>query len=192
MKPSGWLDGHPASSKLDLFEGFVKKIVDGVQANPTLWASTAIIVTFDEGGGYYDSGYVQPLDYFGDGTRIPLLIVSPWTKGGHISHVYSDHASVPKFIEANWALPTITGRHVPDISPLYADLNNLCPALFSVGTKDALLDDTLFMHARWIAAGNEAELAIYPGGAHGFTLFPSDLSQSATAKMDEFLNRVLG
>ena len=55
---------------------------------------------------------------------------------------------------ANAFLPTITDRRVPDISPLYADLKGLCPALFSVGTKDALLDDTLFMHARWIAAGN--------------------------------------
>jgi acetyl esterase len=91
----------------------------------------------------------------------------------------------------NAFLPTITDRRVPDISPLYADLNNLCPALFSVGTKDALLDDTLFMHSRWVAAGNQAELAIYPGGAHGFTLFPSDLSKSATATMDAFLNRVL-
>jgi acetyl esterase/lipase len=91
----------------------------------------------------------------------------------------------------NAFLPTITDRRMPDISPLYADLKNLCPALFSVGTKDALLDDTLFMHARWIAAGNQAELAIYPGGVHGFTLFPSALSKSATAKTDAFLNRVL-
>jgi acetyl esterase len=91
----------------------------------------------------------------------------------------------------NAFLPTITDRRAPDISPLYADLKNLCPALFSVGTKDALLDDTLFMHARWIAAGNDAELAIYPGGAHGFTLFPNDLAKSATERMDEFLNRVL-
>ncbi|MGD0431168.1 MAG: alpha/beta hydrolase [Acetobacteraceae bacterium] len=93
---------------------------------------------------------------------------------------------------ANAFLPTITDRRVPDISPLYADLKDLCPALFSVGTKDALLDDTLFMHARWIAAGNDAELAIYPGGAHGFTLFPNDLSRAASARMDAFLNRVLG
>jgi acetyl esterase len=93
---------------------------------------------------------------------------------------------------ANAFLPTVTERRVPDISPLYAELKGLCPALFSVGTKDALLDDTLFMHARWIAAGNEAELAIYPGGAHGFTLFPNELSRAATAKMDAFLNRVLG
>jgi acetyl esterase/lipase len=92
----------------------------------------------------------------------------------------------------NAFLPTIADRRVPDISPLYAELKNLCPALFTVGTKDALLDDTLFMHARWIAAGNEAELAIHPGGAHGFTLFPNALSQAATARMDAFLNRVLG
>jgi acetyl esterase len=91
----------------------------------------------------------------------------------------------------NAFLPTITDRRDPDISPLYADLRNLCPALFTVGTKDALLDDTLFMHARWVAAGNEAELAIYPGGAHGFTLFPNTLSKSATTRMDEFLNRFL-
>jgi phospholipase C len=71
VKPSGWVDGHPASSKIDLFEGFVQKIVEAVQGNPTLWASTAIFITMDEGGGYYDSGYVQPLDFFGDGTRIP-------------------------------------------------------------------------------------------------------------------------
>jgi len=92
----------------------------------------------------------------------------------------------------NAFLSTITDREAPDISPLYADLKNLCPALFSVGTKDALVDDTLFMHARWVAAGNEAELAIYPGGAHGFTLIPSGLSKTATARVDAFLNRVLG
>ena len=92
----------------------------------------------------------------------------------------------------NAFLPTITDRRAPDISPLYGDLKNLCPALFSVGTKDALIDDTLFMHVRWVTAGNEAELAIYPGGSHGFTLFPSDLSKSATVRTDAFLNRVLG
>jgi phospholipase C len=67
VKPSGLVDGHPNSSKLNLFEGFTKKIVDAVQANPELWKDTAIFVTVDEGRGYYDSGYVQPLDYFGDG-----------------------------------------------------------------------------------------------------------------------------
>jgi phospholipase C len=110
VKPDGYLDGHPASSKVNLLEGFVKKIVDMTKANPTLWASTAIFVTMDEGGGYYDSGYVQPLDYFGDGTRIPLIVVSPYSKGGHISHTYTDHVSVLKFIEANWVVPPVTKR----------------------------------------------------------------------------------
>jgi phospholipase C len=110
VKPSGWVDGHPASSKWNLYEGFVKKIVDAVQSNPELWKSTAIFVTVDEGGGYYDSGYVQPLDFFGDGTRIPLFVVSPYTKPGHISHTYADHVSILKFIERNWNLPTISNR----------------------------------------------------------------------------------
>jgi acetyl esterase len=92
----------------------------------------------------------------------------------------------------NAFLPTITERRTPDISPLYGELEGLCPALFTVGTKDALLDDTLFMYARWVAAGNAAELAIYPGGAHGFTLFPNELSKAASARMDAFLNSVLG
>ncbi len=110
VKPSGIVDGHPASSKLDLYEGFVQKIVDGIKANPKLWAETAIFVTFDEGGGYYDSGYVQPVDFFGDGTRIPFLVVSPLTEGGRVSHEYSDHVSVLKFIEANWGLGPLTSR----------------------------------------------------------------------------------
>jgi acetyl esterase len=90
----------------------------------------------------------------------------------------------------NAFLPTVTERRDPDISPLYARLQDMPPALFSVGTADALLDDTLFMHARWIAAGNAAELAIYPGGAHGFTLFPNALAEQASARMDDFLRRV--
>ena len=140
VKPSGWVDGHPGSSKLNLFEGFVKKIVDEVKSNPELWKTTAIFVTVDEGGGYYDSGYVQALDYFGDGTRIPLIAVSPYTKPGHISHSYADHASIIKFIERNWKLEPITKRsrdnlpnpeptagnaYVPANSPAIADLFDL-------------------------------------------------------------------
>ena len=110
VKPSGLVDGHPASSKLDLFEGFSMKIVNAVKANPALWKDTAIFITFDEGGGYYDSGYVQPLDFFGDGTRIPLIVVSPYSTGGHISHEYSDHVSILKFVERNWGISPVTSR----------------------------------------------------------------------------------
>ena len=78
---------------------------------------------------------------------------------------------------------------MPDVSPLYADLKGLCAALFSVGTKDALLDDTLFMHARWVAAGNEAELAVYPGGIHAFNAFPLEIGRQANQRQIDFLNR---
>jgi len=110
VKPSTFNDGHPASSKFSIFEAFSKKIVEQVQSNQELSDSTAILITTDEGGGYYDSGYVQPLDYFGDGTRIPMLIVSKYSKGGRVSHEYTDHASIIKFIERNWDLPTISDR----------------------------------------------------------------------------------
>ena len=106
VKPDGMIDGHPATSKLDLFEGFARKIVEMVQANPhrKVWADTAIMITFDEGGGFYDSGYVQPIDFFGDGTRIPLLVVSKYSQGGRVVHTYYDHVSFDKFVEANWNL----------------------------------------------------------------------------------------
>jgi phospholipase C len=102
--------GHPESSKFGLFEAFTRKLVDTVQHNPRLWASTAILITTDEGGGYYDSGYIQPLDFFGDGPRIPLIVVSPFSRGGRVVHEYADHASIVKFIERNWNLPPITQR----------------------------------------------------------------------------------
>ncbi len=128
VKPSGLVDGHPASSKLNLFEGFTKKIVDEVRKNPRLWKDTAILITFDEGGGYYDSGYVQPLDYFGDGTRIPLIVVSPYTKAGHISHDYSDHVSILKFIERNWGLAPVTRRSRDNFpNPVVAESNPYVP-----------------------------------------------------------------
>ena len=55
-------------------------------------------------GGYYDSGFIQPVDFFGTGPRIPLIAVSPFSTGGHVSHVYSEHSSLVKFIERNWKL----------------------------------------------------------------------------------------
>jgi phospholipase C len=140
VKPDGLLDGHPASSKFDLFEGMVKKIMDHLTANRELFASTVLFITVDEGGGYYDSGYIQPLDFFGDGPRIPMIAVSPFSKGGHVSHSYTDHVSILKFIERNWGLNPLTRRsrdnfpnpradednpYVPKNSPAIGDLFDL-------------------------------------------------------------------
>lgn len=81
-------------------------------------------------------------------------------------------------------------RRDPDLSPMFADLQDLPAALFTVGTLDPFLDDSLFMHSRWIAAGNPAELAVYPGGTHGFTAFPIHLADEANDRIDAFLRRV--
>jgi len=76
----------------------------------------------------------------------------------------------------------------PDISPLYADLHGMPAALFTVGTLDPLIDDSLFMHMRWQAARNPSELAIYPGGIHAFDAFPIELARQANTRMTEFIN----
>jgi len=108
-----------------------------VQNNPKLWRSTAIFVTFDETGGYYDSGYVQPVSFFGDGPRVPMIVVSPYTRPGFVDHSYTDHVSILKFIEANWKLPPLTsysednlpnpapGVYVPSNRPAIGDLMTL-------------------------------------------------------------------
>ncbi len=110
-----------------------------MQAHPEIWQDTAILVTTDEGGGYYDSGYIQILDFFGDGTRIPFLAISPFAKRGFVDHTYYDHASILKFIEMNWGLPPLSPRsrdnlpnpvasadpYVPQNRPAIGDLMNL-------------------------------------------------------------------
>jgi phospholipase C len=110
IKPSGLNDGHPASSKWTIYEAFFRKIITELKGKPDLWANTAVFITVDEGGGYYDSGYTQNLDFFGDGVRIPLIVVSPFARGGHVSHNYADHVSILKFIEKNWGLSPISSR----------------------------------------------------------------------------------
>jgi len=84
------------------------------------------------------------------------------------------------------------GRGEPEVSPLMADLGGLVPALFQVGTSDPLLDDTLFMARRWEAAGNPAELAVYPGGVHAFDMFDLPISLASRARQDRFVAACLG
>lgn len=109
-------------------------------------------------------------------------------------------ADMPDVLEGNAAyvleayLPgmTIEDARDPSISPLYADLNRMPPALFTVGHADHLLDDSMFMAARWQAYGNQAELAIYPDCIHGFTSFPIEMAKRAEERIDTFLATSFG
>jgi acetyl esterase len=78
-------------------------------------------------------------------------------------------------------------RRDPEVSPLYADLRGLPPALFTVGSQDPLRDDSLFMEARWRAAGNEAALRLWPEAIHGFNVFPLAVTAAARAQQYAFL-----
>jgi phospholipase C len=85
-------------------------VLDALEAHPKLKANTVVFVTWDEAGGYWDSGFIQPIDFFGDGTRIPLLTLSEYSTGGSVNHTYADHVSLLKFIERNWKLRPLTDR----------------------------------------------------------------------------------
>jgi phospholipase C len=149
LKP-GNDDGHPGYSTLAAFEGFVEQAVTEVENNPSLWQSTAIFVTFDEGGGYYDSGYIQPVSFFGDGTRVPMIVISPYSKPGYISHTYTDHVSILKFIEHNWGLPPLSGISLDNLpNPTTNQGNPYVPGnrpaignlfdMFNFATKEAAI-----------------------------------------------------
>jgi acetyl esterase/lipase len=87
---------------------------------------------------------------------------------------------------------SVEERRRPDVSPLYAELGGLPPALFTIGTADTLFDDSLFMHARWRAAGNASELAVYPECVHGFTMFPIAMARAANERIYAWLAKRLG
>jgi acetyl esterase/lipase len=96
-----------------------------------------------------------------------------------------------------WATENFTpgldheSRRAPEISPLYGDLTGMPPALFTVGSADPLLDDSLFMAARWEAAGNDCELLVYEDAVHAFNAFPTALAQRANEAQAAFLTRVV-
>lgn len=80
-----------------------------------------------------------------------------------------------------------TDRDRFDVSPFLAPLHDMPPALFTVGTQDPLLEDSLLMYARWVAAGSPAELALAPGGIHGFTFMDCDIGRAAARRIEAFV-----
>ncbi len=140
LAPYDSVSGHPGYAMETGFDELLRGVVNKVKQNSALWNKTAIIVIFDESGGYYDSGYIQPIDFFGDGPRVPLMLISPHAKKGYVDHTYYDHASILKFIERNWDMPPLSARsrdnlpnpihdqaapYVPKNRPAIGDLMNL-------------------------------------------------------------------
>lgn len=84
-------------------------LIDDLEASP-LWSSTAIFLTWDEGGGFYDHVLPPTVDALGDGLRVPMIVISPYTRAGGIDSTTFDHTSVLKFIDQNWGIPSLTSR----------------------------------------------------------------------------------
>lgn len=93
-----------------------------------------------------------------------------------------------KWFTANLGLDPADVRR-PEVSPLYADLTGMPPALFQCGTLDPLLDDSDFMAARWASSGNPAELVHYPGGIHAFDYFDNAMADAAKSRATDFITR---
>jgi len=81
----------------------------------------------------------------------------------------------------------VEDRTNPDISPLFADLHDLPPALLTVGTLDDVLEDSLLMAMRLAAAGGNPDLRVYPESPHGFLGFPIEMARAAWADIESWL-----
>jgi acetyl esterase/lipase len=122
------------------------------------------------GYGFYDPALTPSAANWGDESVILSTPSLQW---------FSDHFVPPE------------KRRDPDVNPLFADLRDMPPAILTVGTMDPLLDDSLFMHARWVGAGSHAELDVQPGGVHGLTGFPTSVGKNALAHQDAFIKSIL-
>ncbi len=125
--------------------------------------------------GIYDFSMTPSLRQWGERRLIINTPICAW---------FFDNLLPPKQYDSE-------ARRDPDISPLYADLKDMPPALFTVGTLDPILDDSLFMASAWQRAGNQTILDIYPGGIHAFNILPITIAQKANANMVEFIKNTI-
>lgn len=101
---------HPGSGPLSRGLNWLDSLIIRIQ-NSSSWESVAIVVVWDESGGFWDHVPPQQVDADGLGPRVPMLVISPFAKRGHVSHVQMDHVSVLRFIQWNWNLPSLNNRN---------------------------------------------------------------------------------
>lgn len=110
IAPAPGHDMHPGSGDVSVAASWLANLVQSVQNSPA-WPDCAIIVTFDDGGGWYDHVPPPVVDSQGLGERVPMMVISPFAKRGYISHLQMDHVSILKFIQWNWNLPSLNARN---------------------------------------------------------------------------------
>ena len=97
-------------------ENWTTKVVNAVMESP-MWEETAVFLTWDDYGGFYDHVPPPQVDVFGFGIRAPMLVISPYAKHGHVSHELGEFSSPVRFVEENWGLPQLADRD-RDATPL--------------------------------------------------------------------------
>jgi phospholipase C len=107
-KPQGSLNEHPGYTDVLSGDTHIAALLAKIKASP-LWASSAVIVTYDENGGFWDHAPPPPGDRWGPGSRVPAIIVSPYAKRGHVDHTVYDTTSILKFITRRFGLEPLPG-----------------------------------------------------------------------------------
>ncbi|MEZ0257409.1 MAG: alkaline phosphatase family protein, partial [Chthoniobacter sp.] len=107
IKPVGVNNEHPGYATLQQGQAHVASIIQALQANPSLWAHTAVIVTYDEHGGRWDHVTPPLRDIWGPGERVPCIVISPLAKKGYVDHAQRDTTSILSTIEQRFGLPSL-------------------------------------------------------------------------------------
>ncbi|AXI02089.1 acid phosphatase [Aquirhabdus parva] len=107
-KPQGNLNQHAGYASIADGDKHIADVVAQLQKSPQ-WKNMAIVITYDENGGFWDHKAVPKGDVWGPGTRIPAIVISPWSKKGFVDHTQYDTASILRFITRRFGLDTLPG-----------------------------------------------------------------------------------
>lgn len=110
FKPTAKENQHPGYANIQAGDAKLQKLVESIKADKKLWKSSVIIVTYDENGGLWDHMSVPNVDRWGPGTRIPAIIISPFSKKGFVDHTQYDTTSILRFIEWRYGLKRLGER----------------------------------------------------------------------------------
>jgi phospholipase C len=100
---------HPAAASMCVGENWTVRVLNAIMRSPE-WRHTAVVITWDDFGGFYDHVPPPHVDLYGFGPRVPMLLISPWARQGLITSDTLEFSSVLKMIETIWELPSLTER----------------------------------------------------------------------------------
>ncbi len=159
------VDQHP-SYNVTAGEVWLLHVVDAVMNSPA-WNSTAIFVTYDEGGGYYDHVPPPSLDGIQLGFRVPLIVISPFAKENYVSNTVLNHGSLLAFIDYNWRLAPLNGFVADSNIPIdFFDFNSSAraPIVLNESSQFPIAPQTPFSNLTYHRTGSSSLTLAQAGG----------------------------